>query len=38
MTAGKPTGVTSDTLYGIDAIMERGVVDKSGEVPASAEG
>ncbi|KUJ36301.1 hypothetical protein ADL25_31900 [Streptomyces sp. NRRL F-5122] len=38
MTAGKRTGVTADTLYGIDAIMERGVVDKPGEVPASAEG
>jgi hypothetical protein len=38
MTADKRTGVTADTLCGIDVIMERGVVDKSGEVPASAEG
>ncbi|MEV7364410.1 hypothetical protein ACWDR2_08740 [Streptomyces sp. NPDC003631] len=38
MTADKRTGVTADTLCGIDVIMERGVVDKSGEVPANAEG
>lgn len=38
MTADKRTGVTPDTLYGIDAIMERGVVDNPGEVPGSTEG
>ncbi|MEW2466157.1 CU044_5270 family protein [Streptomyces sp. NPDC046994] len=38
MTADKRTGVAADTLYGINAVMERGVVDSPGEVPASTEG
>jgi hypothetical protein len=38
MTADKGKGVTADTLYGIDAVMKRGVVDSPGEVPASTEG
>ncbi|MFE9094179.1 CU044_5270 family protein [Streptomyces sp. NPDC007264] len=35
---GEGEGVTADTLYGIDAVMERGVVDTPGETPASPEG
>ncbi|WP_426567390.1 CU044_5270 family protein [Streptomyces canus] len=30
----KARGATSDVLFGIDAVMERGVVDRHGEVPA----
>jgi hypothetical protein len=34
----KAGGTTSDVLYGIDAVMERGVVDRHGEVPAKTAG
>ncbi|MFD5569668.1 CU044_5270 family protein [Streptomyces cadmiisoli] len=31
-------GTTGDVLFGIDAVMERGVVDRHGEVPAKTAG
>ncbi|MFF1838823.1 hypothetical protein ACFVXE_32225 [Streptomyces sp. NPDC058231] len=31
-------GTASDVLFGIDAVMERGVVDRYGEVPAKTAG
>ncbi|WP_405668867.1 CU044_5270 family protein [Streptomyces sp. NBC_00055] len=34
----KAGGTTSDMLYGINAVMERGVVDRQGEVPAKPAG
>jgi hypothetical protein len=34
----KVRGTTSDALFSIDAVMERGVVDRHGEVPAKTAG
>ncbi|MFC4508522.1 MULTISPECIES: CU044_5270 family protein [Streptomyces] len=34
----KARGTKSDVLFGIDAVMERGVVDRQGEVPAKTTG
>ncbi|AYN43693.1 hypothetical protein D9753_16815 [Streptomyces dangxiongensis] len=38
MTKDKARGITTDTLYGIDAVMERAVVDRHGEEPARTDG
>lgn len=36
--AAKARGTTSDAMFSIDAVMERGVVDRHGEVPAKTAG
>ncbi|MFF9085901.1 CU044_5270 family protein [Streptomyces sp. NPDC014991] len=38
MIKDKARGVTADTLYGIDAVMERAVVDRHGEEPTRTDG
>ncbi|MFC7263019.1 CU044_5270 family protein [Streptomyces lutosisoli] len=38
MTKDKARGITTDTLYGIDAVMKRAVVDRHGEEPAKTDG
>lgn len=34
ITRDETRGITTDTLYGIDAVMARAVVDRPGEEPA----
>ncbi|MFF5968996.1 CU044_5270 family protein [Streptomyces collinus] len=38
MTKDPARGITADTLFGIDAVMERGVVDRHGEEPPGTDG
>ncbi|MGW1894458.1 CU044_5270 family protein [Streptomyces sp. NPDC002004] len=38
ITKDKARGITADTLYGTDAIMERAVVDRHGQEPAGTDG
>jgi hypothetical protein len=38
MTAKKGTGGTAETLYGIEAVVKRGVVDSPGQIPAGTAG
>ncbi|WP_406469273.1 hypothetical protein OH738_19410 [Streptomyces hirsutus] len=37
ITRDEARGITTDTLYGIDAVMVRAVVDRHGEEPAGEE-
>ncbi|MEU1691251.1 hypothetical protein [Streptomyces hirsutus] len=37
ITRDEARGITTDTLYGIDAVMVRAVVDRHGEEPAREE-
>ncbi|MFI7295289.1 CU044_5270 family protein [Streptomyces sp. NPDC050121] len=38
MTKDKARGITTDTLYGTDAVIKRAVVDRHGEEPAKTDG